>query len=247
MMVDDTTRIVASTASCVRVSWGGRLLKWFGTFTVCSRRTAVVTAPLIVDVWAGESKTKSEASQDSSTDHQGLTEWRGVKPRVAVDTTSRNVPFVRSLGLSLLCGGGIPDSPTQDVARQSKVVDRAQKRALLHQRKKQKGVRAEPVGSCCSVAGAVITSTSPLVFLQRDHWRSDIVKFSAQLAEGGLVIRDIKGDGNCMFRVRFSFRMRAVPTLQGCRTHAQTHVRPVRFVPDCLKLTCECMSSPGCC
>ncbi len=35
---------------------------------------------------------------------------------------------------------------------------------------------------------------------QKHHWRSDLVKFNEQLALGGLCIRDIKGDGNCLVR-----------------------------------------------
>jgi OTU domain-containing protein 3 len=31
-------------------------------------------------------------------------------------------------------------------------------------------------------------------------WQGDLAKFEAQLAAGGLTIRDIRGDGNCMFR-----------------------------------------------
>ena len=43
---------------------------------------------------------------------------------------------------------------------------------------------------CCCVCG-----------LQKRHYRSDLAKFNEQLATGGLCIRDIRGDGNCMVRM----------------------------------------------
>ncbi len=35
---------------------------------------------------------------------------------------------------------------------------------------------------------------------REDQWREDLAKFSTQLAVFGLKIKEVKGDGNCLFR-----------------------------------------------
>ena len=38
------------------------------------------------------------------------------------------------------------------------------------------------------------------LLVQKASWKSDWEKFEQQVAGMGLIIRDIRGDGNCMFR-----------------------------------------------